>query len=165
MIDSIRKTCRGPRSGRVRATAAARGHLCRRTEIQERSSLGGAYERNSSVEGYCFHVDLDRRRYPQPPAWGFVVFGMLVLIDNFVFKSQPRRRVRPSDREEQRRSAASAATKSPFAGSCHRCRASGGCPATMSHRQGLAAGPSLGGRRFARARSELTIPAETGIAA
>jgi len=23
------------------------------------------------------------------PAWGFVVFGILVLVDNFVFKSQP----------------------------------------------------------------------------
>jgi hypothetical protein len=23
------------------------------------------------------------------PAWGFVVFGILVLIDNFVFKSDP----------------------------------------------------------------------------
>ncbi|MGB7439137.1 MAG: hypothetical protein WBR26_03625 [Candidatus Acidiferrum sp.] len=23
------------------------------------------------------------------PAWGFVIFGILVLIDNFVFKSQP----------------------------------------------------------------------------
>ena len=29
------------------------------------------------------------------PAWGFVIFGILVLIDNFMFKGDP---VAPSDR-------------------------------------------------------------------
>jgi hypothetical protein len=35
------------------------------------------------------------------PAWGFVVFGILVLVDNFVFKSQPPApTVRIADEEE-----------------------------------------------------------------
>jgi len=34
-------------------------------------------------------------------AWGFVVFGILVLVDNFVFKSQPPApTVRVADEEE-----------------------------------------------------------------
>jgi len=34
------------------------------------------------------HVDLGRRRYPQPPGMGSS-FRILVLIENFVFKSDP----------------------------------------------------------------------------
>jgi len=56
---------------------------------QEQSSLESAYERNSSIKDHCFHVDFDRHRYPQPSAWGFVAFGILVLIDNFVVPYRP----------------------------------------------------------------------------
>lgn len=41
-----------------------------RKQQQERSSLGSAYERNSSIEGCGFHVDLGRRRYPQSRSMG-----------------------------------------------------------------------------------------------
>ena len=60
-------------------------------------------------------------------AWGFVIFGILVLIDNFVIKSQP---PAPPDSpllkvKTKRSSIASVIRSHPLAGGGHSCRGSG----------------------------------------